>query len=93
MARCAVLKASLQAVATEANLLARIKLIAPMSGGCSPRLDTSMRGEGSPRQRLLSAAAFFNSFEMSGHARDIRPPTMTASGLSPFMRLLMPTPR
>ena len=46
-----------------------------------------------PRQMLFSSTASFNSLPMIGHARAIRPPTMTASGLRPFMRFDIPTPR
>ena len=74
--------AQTQATAAEANLLANTKLSAPIKVGWLPRVDTMIGVEGKPRQTLESTEALISA-AITGQARTIGPPTITASGASP----------
>src|ERR1051326_7789762 len=62
---------------TDANLLARTRLRAPMRVGSGPSVDAMIRVVGSPRQMVASTVVRISA-EMTGHARTIGPPTITA---------------
>ena len=77
---------------TEANLLASTRLRAPINVGSDPRVEAMIGVAGKPRQMEASTVVLISS-EMMGHDRTIGPPTITASGASPRIKLAIPTPR
>src|SRR5262252_2939135 len=82
-----------QAEAATVNFPASTKLIAPIKRGSSPSVEAITRADMRPRQILFSLTALVNSSAMSGQAREISPPTITASGLRPLSRFEIPRPR
>jgi hypothetical protein len=77
-----VLYAAGQVTETDANLLANTRLSAPLNVGCGPSVEAMMGVAGRLRQ-IVPFTAFLISSEISGQARTIGPPTITASGARP----------
>src|SRR6266487_2207610 len=75
-----------QAAKPAANLLARTRLNEPIKVGSPLNVEASMRAEGKPRRTLLSIFSV-SAFSTRDHALVISPPTTTASGLKPTIRL------
>src|SRR6185436_20624868 len=77
---------------TDANLLAKTRLNAPIKVGSGPSVEAMIRVEGRPRQIVVSTLLRM-SVSITGQARTIGPPTITACGARPRMRFAMPMPR
>src|SRR5690242_8839579 len=82
-----------QAGTTEANLLARTRLRAPRRRVSSPRVEANTGAKGKPLQIVLAARVLRSSPVINGHARAMSPARITASGLNPFVRFAIPSPR
>src|ERR1043165_10081290 len=78
---------------TDANLLASTRLNAPMRRVSSPRVEAKTGANGKPLQIVFAASVLRSSPEINGHPRAMSPARITASGLNPFVRLAIPSPR